>query len=499
MASWRGVFLPVSGLQSLFHAPWIGLGLLVGVLQIAHLFSPIDRRFSISFVATAFLVTLSIVLVRLYYSLRGPRALKSLPWFALPAVIALLAFVPVFNSCTKEMYRYDLGLYYLKTIRWTQNFPIVPGLANVQDHLGFNQSAFLPTSLFDSLLPDGWGLFLVGGILPWLGITLSLFALLRLAIASLRHENRAEAIEVAYAISLPAWIFTFLMADSSSASPDSISACLMLHTFLIFASFVLSRDEESRASLGEIILLGSLCLCVKLNSLGLVVGIWLACAAILVQRREAGLLLQRRVGVMGALSIIILATWVGRGVILSGYPFFPSSVVAMPVTWRTPATRVDGFRTLIRGCGSRSRKCRKIIAGLAVDLQLVPKGGSGTDEPIHLARAKWLRRPSRAGGVCDLCEAVTTKFTRFSLPSCSTLYLRDFLVHNGPGAEIFRNDGLDIRDVSHSDLYSTRFTPGTCLRFGEFVREHTATLFRGLGIQVGVGSSRAPLASSPCR
>ena len=110
----------------------------------------------------------------------------------------------------------------------------------------------------------------------------------------LRHENRAEAIEVAYAISLPAWIFTFLMADSSSASPDSISACLMLHTFLIFASFVLSRDEESRASLGEIILLGSLCLCVKLNSLGLVVGIWLACAAILVQRREAGLLLRRR-------------------------------------------------------------------------------------------------------------------------------------------------------------------------------------------------------------
>ena len=286
-----------------------------------------------------------------------------------------------------------------------------------------------------------------------------------------------------------------MTADSSSASPDSISACLMLHTFLIFASFVLQRDEESRASLGEIILLGSLCLCVKLNSLGLVVGIWLACAAILVQRQEGSLLLQRRIGVMAALSIIILATWVGRGVLLSGYPFFPSSAVAHAGGVEDTGHASGWIPNLNQGLGARSRKCRKIIAGLAVDLQLVPKGGSGTDEPIHLARAKWLRRPGRACRVCDLCKTATTKLARFSLPGCSTPYLRDFLVHNGPGAEIFRNDGLDIRDVSRSDLHSPRSTPGTCFRFGEFVCEHTAALFRGLGIPVGVGSSRAPLAT----
>ena len=247
------------------------------------------------------------------------------------------------------MYRYDLGLDYLKTIRWIQGFPIVPGLANVQDHLGFNQSAFLPTSLFDSLLPDRWGLFLVGGILPWLGITLSLFAIVRVAIATLRHNDRAETIEVAYAISLPAWIFTFLTGDSSSASPDCISACLMLHTFLVFASFVLQRREEGPAGLGEIILLGTLCFCVKLNSLGLVLGIWIACGAIILQRKAGSLLLQRRLIVMAGLSMIMFATWMGRGVLLSGYPFFPSSAVALPVAWKTPVTRVDGFRTLIRG------------------------------------------------------------------------------------------------------------------------------------------------------
>ncbi len=342
-------FLRQGGLRSLFHAPWIGFGLLVGLLQVAHLISPIDRRFSIIFVAGTLLVTLTTMLVRWDQRRGGAPTVNVLPWLFFLGAIALITFVPVFNSCTKEMYRYDLGLYYLKTIRWTQSFPIVPGLANVQDHLGFNQSAFLPISLFNSLISDRWGLFLVGGILPWLGITLSLFAILRIAMATLRRDDRAGAIEVAYAVSLPAWIFAFLTGDSSSASPDSISACLMLHTFVVFAGFVLQRDEEGRASLGEIILLGTLCLCVKLNSLGLVVGIWFVCGAILLQRKEGSLLLQRRVVVMAALSIILLATWIGRGVVLSGYPFFPSSAGAMPVAWRTPATRVDGFRTLIRG------------------------------------------------------------------------------------------------------------------------------------------------------
>ena len=70
-------FFRLSGPRSLFHAPWIGLGLLVGVLQIAHLLSPIDQRFSISFVATTFLATLTITrdLERLNnLFLRGPLA-----------------------------------------------------------------------------------------------------------------------------------------------------------------------------------------------------------------------------------------------------------------------------------------------------------------------------------------------------------------------------------------------------------------------------------------
>ena len=136
------------------------------------------------------------------------RVAAALAWTVFLLGISFLAFVPVLNGCTKSMCHIDLGLYYLKLIRWTQTFPIVPGLVNVQEQLAFNQNAFLITSLFDSLVPNRWGIFLIAGFLPWLGLSLSVFAIVRLLLLRLQRRERAHAIEIAYAISLPAWLST---------------------------------------------------------------------------------------------------------------------------------------------------------------------------------------------------------------------------------------------------------------------------------------------------
>ncbi len=255
---------------------------------------------------------------------------------------------PVFNCCTKEVFPYELGLYYLQAIRWTETFPIVRGLVNLQPHLGFNQSAFLVASVFDSLAPNRWGIFLIGALLPWLGLSLSAFAMLRMAIFLFRREA-GPPIEIAYAVSLPAWIFVSLGSNISGASPNSISFCLMLHFFLIFSCFIASRlDEERSRRLGEMLFVGALCLCVSLNSLGLVAGaLAVAGLSLLLSKERLRFLQQRRLVVMAALATILLSTWMGRGVLLSGYPFFPSSALALPVPWRMPVKQVNSFRGVI--------------------------------------------------------------------------------------------------------------------------------------------------------
>ena len=333
--------------ELLFRALWLGCGIVVGVLQIVHLFLPITWRTSLILVAA--LMALAVArLVPHWQQMRrthgniGPLTTR----LALLAIVSLLAFVPVFNCCTKDIFHYDLGLYYLKTIRWIETFPIVHGLVNLQPHLGFNQSAFLLTAVFDNLFPHRRGIFFVGGLLPWLGLSLSALSIVRMAIAQFSKRAAAQPIEVAYAISLPAWIFVLVSGYTSSASPNSISFCLMLHLFLVFSCFLASRDAAERSrNLGEILFVGATCLCVNLNSLALVGGIVMVCGLSYFPDRE-GLraLLHKRVVLMTALSAVILMTWAARGVILSGYPFFPSSAIGMPVSWRMPVKQVDTFR-----------------------------------------------------------------------------------------------------------------------------------------------------------
>jgi len=322
----------------------------VGALQIVHLLVPITSRTSI-ILLMAFLAFAVFRLVPHRHRMRQAAGeLGSiLRLLALLAIVALLTFVPVFNCCTKDIFHYDLGLYYLKTIRWLESFPIVPGLVNLQPHLGFNQSAFLLTSVVDTLIPNHRGIFFVGGLLPWLGLSLALFAIVRMALGQYAKEPAPQPIEIAYAISLPAWIFVLVSGNSSSASPDSISFCLILHLFLVFSCFIASNDNPERSrNLGEILFLGAICLCVNPNSLAFLAGVVIACGvSLLLSKQGAQLLRDRRIFLMTALSALFLTTWSARGVVLSGYPFFPSSAVAMPVPWRMPVKQVDSFRRMM--------------------------------------------------------------------------------------------------------------------------------------------------------
>ena len=109
-----------------------------------------------------------------------------------------------------------------------------------------------------------------------MGLTLSGFALLQGLCAVFVLRRRLEPIEKAYAISLPAWIYTLLINNISSNSPDIALACLEIHLFLCFASFLAARGSKAvLVQLSELIVLSALCLCVKLNSIFFVAAIGL--------------------------------------------------------------------------------------------------------------------------------------------------------------------------------------------------------------------------------
>ena len=329
-----------------FQLPWLGYGVLIALLQIKHFVLPIDRAFSAGFLVITSLVAAAIHLSRVRHPGRAlRRGVKLWPRLLPLGLVAFLTFLPVFNACTKPACHYDLGLYYLQGIRWIQTFPIVPGLVNLIFNLGFNQSAFLVTSFLDSLLPQRIGLWLVGGLLPWLGLTLSTFALLRLFFKRRRRRSR---LEIAYAISLPAWLYMLLGNNISSGSPDVTSSCLMIQLFLTFAAFIMTADKPERAELfGTLLLLGAICLCVKLNTLGMVAGVWGVATFLLVLEKDISCFRSTRALAGAAAAAFLIGCWVYRGALISGYPLFPSRAIAVPVAWRMKESDVDRHREAV--------------------------------------------------------------------------------------------------------------------------------------------------------
>ena len=51
---------------------------------------------------------------------------------------------------------------------------------------------------------------------------------------------------------------------------------------------------------------------------------------------------------VAALTLGLSLSWVGRGVILSGYPAYPSRIGALPVDWRVPTEQAEADVAWIR-------------------------------------------------------------------------------------------------------------------------------------------------------
>jgi len=333
--------------RSPFRAPWLGYAVLIACLQIAHFFTAMSPAFSWTFLVASSICAAGIVAIRfckVFFRMLKAHRIALFAYLAILLGVAWLAFRPAFNVSTQAIVHYDVGYYYLQTIRWTTTFPIIPGLGNLLLNLAFNQSPFLIASLFDSLGPHLWGYSLLGGIVPWLGLTLSGFALLQGLFALLAIRKRLDPLEKAYAISLPAWIYTLLSVNISSNSPDIPSACLQIHLFLCFASFL--ARKEGKAVLGEfseLVLLGTLSLTVKLNSVFFVAAIVLLSVAVVWNRARPELFASKQMLYAIFASAILFFSWIMRGIIISGYPLFPSTVLAAPVAWKIPQAAVSHF------------------------------------------------------------------------------------------------------------------------------------------------------------
>ena len=223
----------------------------------------------------------------------------------------------------------DSALYHAQFIQWLHDYPLVPGLGNLQSKLAFNSHADLLTAFFSPAASSGRT--------PALQQTTNSLAFLLLLLYSVRRAGgqlRAGR---------QPWLVVFYLGSSM----------LLL---MVLRPWISSPLPDSTAAVLGLLLLGVLLEMPRLSSSGLVWVTLLAATAVTAKSAAGALLLGplaaalwpagrrrwTRVRLVVGVGLVVVLPWLGRNVGLSGYLVYPLTGAMGPLVraWAVPPTQL---------------------------------------------------------------------------------------------------------------------------------------------------------------
>ncbi|MDA0990519.1 MAG: hypothetical protein O3A51_07190 [Verrucomicrobia bacterium] len=319
--------------RDVWLAPWLGWADAIAFLQIWHGFRPVNGWALGVVVGVGLLCNL--VLARTW-----------LAWIrAKPRACAVAAMVLVAAACWLTLHSvrqpgvYDSGLYHLNAVRWAGEFAIVPGLGNLHGRLAFNNSSLLFAALLDVGPFAHRSHQLASALLMLFLLVPSVLSACRV----LRQRCSGDLRSTYYALLLAplvCWIVT--TGYASSPSPD---VPVFLLGLLIGGELLALLDRSGDAADPGVTLVALACLAwvgvtVKLSFV--VFGLLAVLMAGVVWCRRAASDLSKRSAVVlvAVLGVVTVGPWLVRGIMLSGYPAYPSTMGGLPVDWAIGADTV---------------------------------------------------------------------------------------------------------------------------------------------------------------
>jgi hypothetical protein len=306
-------------------ALWLGFTSLLAFLECWHLFAPIDWRASIF----VFLVSLLPFLSNqnrfeikasfqnaLYYSRQHYLQIF---------LICLIALIWCLRSMGLSN-NFDSGLYHFGSIRWLNEYPIVPGLGNVHWRFALNQSYF--------------GFLSLVNIYPFWNKGYAVGGLFLLILASLTLMQIARTQDKSWRLALGGVVFIYLgylAGTLPNPSPDTAVGLLEIAIFLLLFRVIKNQRNDTSQNLRDavvILFLSFSLVTVKLSSVMFAVAS--ICVVFYFQFIEQGQNYRRYLKVF-ALLLLLSSVHILRGYLLSGLPLFPSTLAgAWQLDWAVP-------------------------------------------------------------------------------------------------------------------------------------------------------------------
>ncbi|MCI5223751.1 MAG: hypothetical protein D3924_14040 [Candidatus Electrothrix sp. AR4] len=363
----RVLGINLSSLVSLFPIVWLGWAFSLVFFSLLHLFFPLNAYISGIF------FTLGIVFL---FSSSWKRYLSNILTLKNPSALSVLYIVCLLLiSCwiaSKSMntpMAYDSGLYHFNSIRWLNEYPIIPGLGNLHGRLAFNQTFFVYVASLNFYPFFNHGYNLANSFLLLLVTAECLQCLVKYF--SYIVQGRKISSEIIAAIfCLPTLLYIAVIrnlgTDLSSPTPDIASSILQIIIFLLFVRILteslLGRKSNSYTRL--FVILSATAVSIKLSNIFYVFIASLISVSLQIITPPVDLKkIPKKILPFFLFLSFILSLWMIRGILSSGCPLYPSTFMCIDTEWSVPLKKVQGMESIIYSWARQPRQPWNTVLG----------------------------------------------------------------------------------------------------------------------------------------
>lgn len=240
------------------------------------------------------------------------------------AIVFILVFAGFAYGASTGVIHYDTGLYHAQSIRWIEEYGIVPGLGNLHSRLAYNSAAFCLSALYSMAFLGGQSYHCCAGFLALLLMLVCLEGAAKERIRGGRGIRTGPAVrkprlsDFARIIAL----YYLLMIFDEMVSPASDYFMVLLVFFILIRWLDLAEEKEnSYVPYAFLCVLGVSVVTVKLS--GALILLLTAKPAIMMIKEKRG----KEIVKFLMLGFFTAVPFLIRNVILSGWLVYPFTFI----------------------------------------------------------------------------------------------------------------------------------------------------------------------------
>ncbi|MDE7404819.1 MAG: hypothetical protein K2M81_06920, partial [Lachnospiraceae bacterium] len=224
------------------------------------------------------------------------------------AVMILLLFLVFAYGTSTGIIHYDTSLYHAQSIRWIEEYGVVPGLGNLHSRLAYNSAAFCLSALYSMAFLGGQSYHCGAGFLAFL---------LALVCMEAWTKERIKRPQLSDFARLTAVYYLLIIFDEM-VSPASDYFMVLLVFFIVIRWLdLMEREERLYLPYALLCVLGVVVLTVKLSG-ALILLLTLKPAFMMIKEKRV-----KEIFLFLGLGILTVLPFLVRNVILSGWLVYP--------------------------------------------------------------------------------------------------------------------------------------------------------------------------------